>query len=173
MKKKLFPVRTCALIALVGATVSGCPVYDDDAGGCYDDYDCSVGYYCDYPSGACLREGSSGSCEQPSDCAANETCSKSGICAEGDCHFASVGCVQGFECSGESGRWECVREGSGPVGGGGDGSGASGGVPATSGGAPTSNAGAPIVDGGEPSSGGMPTGGAPSEPAPSAGAGGN
>lgn len=172
MKKKLFPVRSCALLALVSATVSGCPVYDDDTAGCYDDYDCSVGYYCDYSSGACLSE--TASCDQPSDCAANETCSKSGICAEGDCHFASVGCVSGFECSGESGRWECVREGS-SSGNGGDGS---GGTPGTNGGAPALNggeAGAPSAGagiGGAPE-GGAPEGGAPAAGSPSAGAGGN
>jgi hypothetical protein len=122
MKTKLFPL---ALLALVSGVVSGCPVYDDDVDGCVDDYDCSVGYYCDDASDACLREGASGACKLPSDCAGNETCSKSGICSAGDCHFASVGCVSGFECSSDSGRWECVREGSS------GGNGASGGAPAS------------------------------------------
>lgn len=171
MKKKLFPVTTAALLAFVSAAVTGCPVYDDEDG-CYDDYDCSAGYYCDYPSGACLRDGdSTASCDQPSDCAANETCSKARICAEGDCHFASVGCVSGFECSGESGRWECVREGS-SSGGGGESNGGGGGEPGVggnpAGGAPT------VTDGGAgAAAAGAPAGGAPTELSPSAGAGGN
>jgi hypothetical protein len=160
MKKKLFP-GACALLVLVSVGLSGCPVYDDDSEGCYDDYDCSSGYYCDYPSGACLRYGSSDlECDAPSDCAANETCSKSGICAVGDCHFKSVGCVSGFECSSARGFWECVREGSG---------GSDGGAPASNGGAPMSSAGAPMSQGGEPSVGGTPNVGG----APDAGAGGN
>jgi hypothetical protein len=146
MKKKLFPVT---LLVLVSVGLPGCPVYDDDTVGCYDDYDCSVGYYCDYPSGACLRysSGSSSNCSKPSDCAANETCSKARICAEGDCHFASVGCVSGFECSSDSGRWECVREGSSSAGG------------EANGGA-SSSGGEPASNGGEPSNGGAPAAGA-------------
>jgi hypothetical protein len=164
MKKKLFP-GACALLVLVSVGLSGCPVYDDDSEGCYDDYDCSSGYYCDYPTGACLRYGPSDSneCNAPSDCAANETCSKSGICAEGDCHFKSVGCVSGFECSSARGFWECVREGSGTGDGGAPAS--SGGAPSA--GAPSASAGAPASDGGEPS-----VGGAPPQSA-GAGAGGN
>jgi hypothetical protein len=143
MKKKLFPV---ALLVLLSASVSGCPVYEDEDG-CIDDYDCSGGYFCDYSSGACLREGSgsSAACSAPSDCAVNETCSKSGICAEGDCHFASVGCVRGFECSGQNGRWECVRPGAGSGG--------------TSGGTGGANAGGPSASAGEAGAG-LPAGGA-------------
>lgn len=163
MKKKLFP-GACALLVLVSVGLSGCPVYDDDSEGCYDDYDCSSGYYCDYPTGACLRYGSSTSteCDEPSDCSANETCSKSGICAEGDCHFKSVGCVSGFECSSERGFWECVREGTS-----GDGGAPSSSAGAPSGGGPSSSAGAPNGEGGEPNAGGAPTQSA------GAGAGGN
>lgn len=157
MKKKLFPVPACALFALVCVSVSGCPVYDDDAAGCYDDFDCSVGYYCDYSSGACLRE--SAACDRPSACAANETCSKSGICAEGDCHFASVGCVSGFECSGASGRWECVRKGSSSGEGGGGGTAATGGGAPSSGGAAGSGGEAGAPEAGS-QSGGAPAGGA-------------
>jgi hypothetical protein len=166
MKKKLFPV---ALLVLVSATVSGCPVYDD-GDGCYNDYDCSVGFYCDYPSGACLSEGSGsyGACSEPDDCAPNETCSKSGICAAGNCHFPSVGCVRGFECSGESGRWECVREGS-SSGVGGEGS---GGAPPSEGGAPATSGGSGGEAGAPMSGAGAPAGGAAGEPMTSAGAGG-
>lgn len=139
MKTKLLPL---ALLALVSGVVSGCPVYDDDPEGCVDDYDCSVGYYCEYATGACIPEGAS-SCERPSDCAGNETCSKSGICAAGDCHFASVGCVTGFECSSDSGRWECVPEGSSSGG-----KGQTGGAP-SAGGAPSSAEGGAGGGGGD------------------------
>jgi hypothetical protein len=155
MKKAALPVAL--LLACVG--LSGCPVYEDDDLACFDDYDCPNGHFCDYPSGACIRDttGATATCDAPSDCAANETCSKNAICAAGDCSFATVGCVRGFECSSESGRWKCVPEGSnGNGGGGGD-----GGAPMTNnGGAPSmSNGGVPgMSNGGAPSmsGGGMP-----------------
>ncbi|HYP90058.1 MAG TPA: hypothetical protein VEQ59_17935 [Polyangiaceae bacterium] len=121
-----------AALLLIGLTMSGCPVYDDDAVGCYDDFDCPGGYQCDVHTGDCYQgTDSSRGCNEPSDCGTNETCSRSGSCVVGDCHFASVGCVRGFECSSESGRWECVEEGSGA---------ANGGAPSTT---PTDNGGAP------------------------------
>jgi hypothetical protein len=77
------------------------------------------------------------SCRRPKDCGTNETCSRFGTCSSGDCHFSSVGCVYGYECSPDSGRWECV-----PVGSAG-GEGGQGGTPGagTSGGQPNAGDG--------------------------------
>jgi len=128
MKKSSFS----AALLLIGLTVSGCPVYDDDDVGCYEDIDCQNGYVCDASTGACLRgTDSSQACNEPNDCGTNETCSRAGSCVIGDCSFASVGCVRGFECSPESGRWECVEKGS---------SNASGGAPSSP---PSDTGGAP------------------------------
>ena len=123
MKKSAFP----AALLLLGAFMSGCPVYDDE--GCERDRDCAYGSVCDGYTGRCVDEVASEdpddadgiACHRPLDCDANETCSHSGICKAGDCHFESVGCVRGYECSSESGRWECVKptSGSGGEGGGG------------------------------------------------------
>jgi hypothetical protein len=106
MKKSVFPA---ALLLSLGAGLSGCPIYDHDDAGCYVDSDCAPGYSCDDASGACFRE-EDAACRRPSDCGANETCSRSGTCETGDCHFDSVGCIRGYVCSSESGRWECVDE---------------------------------------------------------------
>jgi hypothetical protein len=152
MKKAALPVA----LLLAGIGLSGCPIYeDDDDLACFDDYDCPSGHLCDYASGFCVREstGSPPACDAPSDCAANETCSHNARCVVGDCSFASVGCVRGFECSSESGRWQCVAEGSGDGGqqngSGGQPNGGDGGAPMTSnGGAP------PMSSGGVPDSGG-------------------
>lgn len=114
MKKSAFP----AALLLFAVASSGCPVYDS-TDGCYDDLDCYDGYVCDDRSGACVAETSTpepGSCSRPRDCGANETCGRSGTCVEGDCSFKSVGCVRGYECSAESGRWECVASGQGEGG---------------------------------------------------------
>jgi hypothetical protein len=142
-----------AALALIGVVMSGCPVYDGNDDGCFDDFDCPYGYVCDGHSGLCVTDiDSSRSCAAPDDCGTNETCGRSGKCMDGDCHFASVGWVKGYECSSASGRWECITQGSGVSG---------------SGGAPMSSDGEPSNDGGEP----MSSGGAP-EPSSSAGAGG-
>jgi hypothetical protein len=126
MKKSAFP----AALLLLGVFMSGCPVYDDD--GCNRDRDCAYGSVCDEHTGRCVDEVDQGdpepegiACHRPLDCDANETCSHSGICKAGDCHFESVGCVRGYECSSASGRWECVKPDSGSAGNGG--AGASGG----------------------------------------------
>jgi hypothetical protein len=128
MKKSAFP----AALLLLGVFMSGCPVYDDD--GCNRDRDCAYGSVCDEHTGRCVDEVDSGdpdpggiACHRPLDCDGNETCSRSGICKAGDCHFASVGCVRGYECSSESGRWECVKPVSGSGGNGGDGAASSNG----------------------------------------------
>jgi hypothetical protein len=143
MKKSALP----AALLLLGVFLSGCPVYDDDVG-CFDELDCPYGYVCDGRSDSCVLApiDSSVTCSAPSDCGTNETCSRSGICTTGDCHFSSVGCVRGYECSPESGRWECVK-----LAGTGEGGSDAGGAPTT---------------GGEPSNGdggGMPAAGATSD----------
>jgi hypothetical protein len=144
MKKCVFP----AALLLIGAGLSGCPIYDHDDTGCYYDSDCAPGYSCDDASGSCYRE-ESDACRRPSDCGANETCNRSGTCVTGDCHFDSVGCVRGYECSSDSGRWECVDQSDGGSGSGGNASEA--GAPATAGAAGDAsgaNGGASGSDGG-------------------------
>jgi hypothetical protein len=107
MKKSAFP----AALLLIAASLSGCPIYDHDDSGCYRDSDCATGYLCDDDTGDCYREDDDGAaCRMPSDCGTNETCSRSGTCTPGDCHFASVGCVHGYTCSSASGLWECVDD---------------------------------------------------------------
>jgi hypothetical protein len=110
MKKSAFPA---ALLLLVVAS-SGCPVYDE-RDGCFDDWDCHDGYACNADTGACIAVTDGNDCSEPRDCDPNETCSRSGTCMAGDCHFASVGCVRGYECSPGSGKdlvWHCVAVGS-------------------------------------------------------------
>jgi hypothetical protein len=149
MKKSAFPAAL--LLTLTG--LSGCPIYEHDDAGCFDDLDCAYGYLCDGATGACYAPQDSGiACDEPSDCGTNETCSRTGSCAIGDCHFPSVGCVQGYVCSAEDGRWMCVSEAEGqggaPASGGADGSGgaeSNGGVPASGGAG--ANAGEPAASG--------------------------
>jgi hypothetical protein len=166
MKKSAFS----AALMLIGFLVPGCPVYDGSDIGCFDDFDCPYGYVCDPQSASCVSErgNGSGTCNEPADCGSNETCSRSGTCSAGDCHFTSVGCVRGFECSSASGRWECVREGAGSAGA----PAANGGEPGANGGEPSSNGGGPSANGGEPTSnGGEPTSNG-GEPTSNGGAGG-
>ena len=166
MKKSAIPAAL--LLTLVG--LSGCPIYDHDDSGCFDDLDCAPGYLCDDVTGSCFTEDTGVACDEPGDCDTNETCDRTGTCSIGDCHFSSVGCVRGYVCSSDSGSWECVLEGAGEGGSdGGGGSGVTGGAPSV-GGAPVS-AGAPAADAGEPAqSGGAP--GAGGSPMSSAGLGG-
>ncbi len=126
MKKSAFP----AALLLLGVFASGCPVYEDDDG-CFSDSECRYGYVCDGRTGSCTRDTTDekASCYRPTDCDANETCSRFGTCLSGDCHFSSVGCVSGYECAPEMGRWQCVKLGAASDGG-------------------AANAGAASVDGG-------------------------
>jgi hypothetical protein len=145
MKKSAIPA---ALLLLVVAS-SGCPVYDD-RDGCFDDWDCRDGYACDPDSGACIAVTANNgkACNEPLDCGGNETCSRSGTCMAGDCHFASVGCVRGYECSPGSGNdrvWHCVAVDS-SEGGSSAGGTESGGSASGAGGA--NDAGAPPAAGG-------------------------
>lgn len=109
-KKSAFP----AVLLVIACGLSGCPLYDDDSG-CHVDADCAAGYLCDDRSGDCYAD-ESDACRRPSDCGANETCSRFGTCTPGDCLYESVGCVRGYTCSSDSGRWECVEQE--PAGGG-------------------------------------------------------
>jgi hypothetical protein len=155
MKKSVLPLG----LLLLGVTLSGCPIYDSTDSGCYRDIDCPYGDLCDSVTGACYspRSNASISCSAPTDCAKNETCSQSGSCIASDCHFASVGCVRGYDCVTYQGRWTCLNAGQGTGAGG-----------AAAGGAAESDAGAPSTGAGAPN---ISAGGA-SEPASAAGAGG-
>jgi hypothetical protein len=140
MKKSPFP----AALLLLGLVLAGCPVYESDDDDCFSDRECPYGSVCDGHTNRCVAEPTETdglTCQRPSDCGPNETCNRVGTCSTGDCHFASVGCVRGYECSAESGRWECVKPGSSVSDGGNGGA---------------SSAGAPSLDGG---AGGTPNGG--------------
>jgi hypothetical protein len=109
MKKSPFP----AALLLLGVVLAGCPVYDSDDGDCFGDSECPYGSVCDGDTNRCVAEPSDAvACHRPSDCGANETCNRFGTCSTGDCHFSSVGCVRGYECSADTGRWQCVKPGS-------------------------------------------------------------
>jgi len=99
MLKSAFP----AALVLLALASSGCPIYDSNDG-CRDNLDCGDGFVCDASTGTCVDASSgpatsSGACVQPQDCGSNETCSRSGTCIVGDCHYKSVGCVRGYSCS--------------------------------------------------------------------------
>jgi len=155
MKKSVLPLA----LLLLGVTLSGCPIYDSTDSGCYRDVDCPYGDLCDSVTGSCYsaRRNTSISCSAPTDCGTNETCSQSGTCIASDCHFASVGCVDGYDCVIDKGRWKCLKTGEGTSAGGA----AAGSAGESDAGAPASRAGAPNIS----------AGGAP-EPASAAGAGG-
>jgi hypothetical protein len=158
MKKSAFP----AALLLIGVGLSGCPVYDGDAA-CYDDFDCDYGYLCDGDTGTCFADvddepDDPEACRKPSDCGTNETCSRFGTCSSGDCHYSTVGCVQGYICSLDSGRYSCVARGTNDGAGGDNAS--SGGASAGSGGDNASSGGASAGSGGDNVGG--ESGGAPS-----------
>lgn len=132
MKKSPFP----AALLLLGIVVAGCPVYDSDDDDCFYDSECPYGSVCDGQTNRCVAEPTEAAvaCHRPSDCGANETCNRVGTCSTGDCHFSSVGCVRGYECSADSGRWQCVKSGS-SVNDGGTGGASSAGASSVDGGA--------------------------------------
>jgi hypothetical protein len=137
MKKSAFP----AALLLLGVALSGCPVYDSDDG-CFSDHECPSDSRCDARTGSCVLapvDSNDASCRRPGDCGANETCSRFGTCMAGDCHFSSVGCVHGYECSPDSGRWECTPLGADAGGNGG--APAAGASSSTSGGEPSAGEG--------------------------------
>ena len=138
MKKSPFP----AALLLLGFVLAGCPVYESDDDDCFSDSECPYGSVCDGHTNRCVAEPTETddalACHQPSDCGTNETCNRVGICSTGDCHFASVGCVRGYECSAKSGRWQCVKPSS-SVSDGGNGGAPSAGASSFDGG--TSNGG--------------------------------
>ena len=104
-------------LALLSAfCVGGCPLFADRAG-CWDDRDCAPDFSCDRSSGLCREAGSTTAltCERPEDCNGNLNCGSEAVCVRGDCTF--TGCVEGYECSGASGIWSCVRTSAGGAGG--------------------------------------------------------
>lgn len=161
MKKSALP----ALLLLIGAGLTGCPLYDHEDSGCYVNSDCAPGFSCDERDGTCY-ENTNDACRKPSDCGTNETCSRLGTCTPGDCHYRSVGCVRGYVCSSESGRWQCVAASDGSGGapseggaGGADTEGGSGGMDGSVAGAPPlggagASQGGALGAGGEPMLGG-------------------
>jgi hypothetical protein len=96
---------------MVGALLPGCPIYANDEG-CVLDSECDVGYVCDGVIGLCRPESELG-CATPSECGANATCSRKGLCVIGDCSWPDIGCLAGYVCSKESGAFHCVASGSG------------------------------------------------------------
>jgi hypothetical protein len=125
-------------LLVLGSLIPGCPIYTNDDG-CVVDAECDIGYVCDGAVGLC-RTRYDGACRSPSECGANETCSRQGSCVVGDCSWPQTGCVTGYVCSKQSGAFSCVAgtsggaSGSGGTGGGaGEGAGGmlddSGGVP--------------------------------------------
>jgi hypothetical protein len=137
-------MRRAALVLaflIVGSLLPGCPIYGSDEG-CADDSDCPLNYVCDGLTGVCSSQ-SKLSCNSPSECAPNETCSQDGYCRIGDCSWADIGCVGGYRCSQENGVWACVAASSGAGGGGGTGgAGATGGTAGTSSGGTAAASGA-------------------------------
>ena len=87
MKRALW--WSVTLLASLG--VVGCPVYSDEDA-CYGDSDCGRGYTCDYQSGQCVGD-EGRRCDEPSDCAINETCGRDNRCYPGSCYFHH--CVAG------------------------------------------------------------------------------
>jgi hypothetical protein len=131
--KHLAPLVSLLAIALM---VPGCPIYGDE--GCFQDSDCPDSYLCDNVTGLCSPSVTV-VCSGPAQCSVSETCGMDGLCHAGDCSWQGIGCIAGYECSGESGSFRCVRS-DGSTGGAGGDSGL-GGAPATGGGAPDATAG--------------------------------
>jgi hypothetical protein len=123
---KRFALLFC--LVAVALMLPGCPIYGDDSA-CSLDSDCPNSYLCDDVTGLC-RPSATVLCDSPSQCASSETCGRDGLCHAGDCSWASIGCIAGYECGSESGRFECVRSGSngGNGGAGGQGAGGAGGA---------------------------------------------
>lgn len=101
-------------LGLIGAAaLSGCPIYPEDRIACDTSLDCPDGQLCSASSGYCYTPGtnpSGKSCDAPSDCGFNQTCSSKGICKTGDCSFH--GCVSGYTCAISEGAWACVKSSS-------------------------------------------------------------
>ena len=174
MKRRAFaPAGLPGILLLSAFSLVGCPIYDHEEEGCFRREDCAPGYSCDRNTGECVGPGSTDGCTRPSDCGSNETCDKNGDCRLGDCSFADIGCVDGYQCSKASGAWRCVAEGSPSSGGASSGSGGEvsvGGQSTSTGGASSGGSSqggeGPIMGGfgGETSVGGQTNGGQGGEP---------
>jgi hypothetical protein len=114
-----------ACLWFAAAALTGCPIYDHEAGRCIRSVECAPGYSCDRNSGACIFDGTSSSaCNKPEDCGPTETCTSDRRCAAGDCSFYS--CVSGYHCQIQAGQWSCVPEADAGLAGAGGDSGAAG-----------------------------------------------
>jgi hypothetical protein len=107
MKRVLFG---SAMVAFA-LGLAGCPIYPNDDG-CVIDSDCTDGFSCDYSSGSCVRADEANVCHAPSDCYPNYTCAADNHCSPGSCRFH--GCVTGYSCENDTGRWACVPSGTTP-----------------------------------------------------------
>lgn len=168
-RAELLGDRNMKRLWLLGATVltsftlGGCPLYPDEAQCSYNS-DCSDGYVCDYPSGACVLPERTAECTNPNQCGVNESCGADLRCHPGDCSF--VGCPAGFSCIRSGMRFSCedTLSGSGGSGAAGGSAGATNGGAAgeggTSGGTAGSSAGGTTSGGAAgASTGGSATGG--------------
>ena len=137
------------LLAAGAALLTGCPLYDEGAQGCFE---CGVGGGTTTTTTTVTGTGSEWPCTKPEDCTGiNETCSAEGVCKTGDCSIN--GCVEGYVCrKGEDQQVHCFA--SAGVGG----AGGTGGVGGTGGTGGTGGAGGAGGTGGSGGTGG--TGGA-------------
>jgi hypothetical protein len=106
------PVVTAVFLFVI-AGLAGCPIYDHENAGCYQDRDCGSSFVCNTQTGDCVAIDSA-RCTRPTDCDSTFTCTSEGICRSGDCSFSS--CVAGYRCDSSSGIWQCVANGSGEAG---------------------------------------------------------
>lgn len=125
---KRFALLVCSLAAAL--TVPGCPIYGDDEA-CTRDADCPDNYSCDGLTGLCSPNATV-VCNVPSDCGPSETCGHDGLCHVGDCSWADIGCIAGYQCASPSGVFRCIA-GSGANGGAGGQSGGEAGAGGTGG----------------------------------------
>lgn len=111
------PVLTTFLV-LAAAFTAGCPVYDHENAGCFVDQDCATGYFCDTNTGTCYAPVyQQPTCIRPADCLSSQTCTVSGVCADGDCSFHGSQCVAGYVCAHSTGVWACELGGASGAGG--------------------------------------------------------
>jgi len=91
------------MLLLFGASLLGCPLYDED---CTGGQGCARGFQCDRFSRRCVAILEEPTCSRPEQCAAAETCTPDLVCRPGSCDF--YGCVDGFTCGVVEGAHACV-----------------------------------------------------------------